>query len=252
MNHAIVVVGKSTRDAMELEYGKNEIGSCQKNALIHFQDGLKTGEKWPLLILETLAMWASPVETYRGRKYNYFIAGEAFDWLLLSERLCESAGNAIPRKEKMELIFSGEFPPDINTDIFKRTLGVDKYRASLNYFYGIVVENALQLATELEIQKHHIGNGVDYKDNYAEETFTTLYMATTKNLLKQFLNSRSIRINKYLNTYQSKEFTYWLFQLRIQISDKAKIASDTKKGLEQLRKMDRYNKIYFHEQYSER
>ena len=36
---------------------------------------------------------------------------------------------------------------------------------------------------------------------------------------------------------ESKEFTYWLFKYRLSKSDKARIASDTRKGLQQLELM---------------
>jgi hypothetical protein len=38
---------------------------------------------------------------------------------------------------------------------------------------------------------------------------------------------------------ESKEFTYWLFKYRVARSDKARIASDTRKGLDQLARMQR-------------
>jgi hypothetical protein len=36
---------------------------------------------------------------------------------------------------------------------------------------------------------------------------------------------------------ESKEFTYWLFKYRVKHSEPARMASDTKKGLDQLQKM---------------
>jgi hypothetical protein len=40
-----------------------------------------------------------------------------------------------------------------------------------------------------------------------------------------------------MSVTQLKEFTYWLFKYRLKTSDKAKIASDTKKGLDALHQM---------------
>ena len=37
---------------------------------------------------------------------------------------------------------------------------------------------------------------------------------------------------------QHREFTYWLFKFRVRNSDKAKVASDTTKGLNYLERID--------------
>ena len=49
---------------------------------------LSDGTDWSEAILKTIASWTCPTEIVNGRRYEYFIAGEAFDWLLLAERLC--------------------------------------------------------------------------------------------------------------------------------------------------------------------
>ena len=46
------------------------------------------GEDWVVALLETIARWTDAESTISRRRYNYFIGGEAFDWLLLAERLC--------------------------------------------------------------------------------------------------------------------------------------------------------------------
>ena len=42
---------------------------------------------------------------------------------------------------------------------------------------------------------------------------------------------------------QSTEFNYWLFKYRMKTSDKAKVASDTRKGLKQLHEMMASGKV---------
>ena len=39
-------------------------------------------------------------EEYQGRTYQYLIQGEAFDWLVLAERLCCELDGVIPAEEK--------------------------------------------------------------------------------------------------------------------------------------------------------
>jgi hypothetical protein len=55
-------------------------------------------------------------------------------------------------------------------------------------------------------------------------------------LLRQFRKEKHYHQNAASNLTQIKEFTYWCFKYRVRISEKAKVASDTTKGLEWLRK----------------
>ena len=217
----------------------------QTDALQHLRQAIKDGRDWPTAMLEAIALWTAPHETYRGRRYDYFIAGEAFDWLLLAERLCHSADKAVPREEKEALLFEGRFPASFDASRFGHLLGTDKYRAYLNYFYGVTVEDSLQVATELEVHKRHAGNGVQYKDDCTEEAFLRIYRAPIDELLERFRGERGSPARRYLSLGEAKEFTYWLFKYRLQTSDKARTASDTRKGLEQLRRMSKEAEPYF-------
>ena len=46
------------------------------------------GKHWYIALLEAIGLWTKAEENHNGRTYRYLIAGEAFDWLLLAERLC--------------------------------------------------------------------------------------------------------------------------------------------------------------------
>ena len=211
--------------------------SDQKAPAKRLRKALADGKDWPTALLETIALWSSPTETHRGRSYNYFIAGEAFDWLLLAERLCRNLDGLLPAAERDDLLFSGRFPSTFDRRQFRKLLGVDKYRGYLNYFYGVTVEEALQLATELEVHKRHASNGVRYRDDYSEEAFTKIYGAGKRELLEACREELGRWSKRSMSLTESKEFTYWLFKYRLKVSDKAKIASDTKKGLGQLKRI---------------
>jgi hypothetical protein len=181
-----------------------------------------------------MALWTTPTETHGGRSYNYFIAGEAFDWLLLAERLCNEVAGLVPEGELEELLFTGRFPQSFDRTSFKRLLGVEKYRGYLNYYYGVTVEEALQLANELEVMKRHASNGVRYKDDFTDEAFGKLYGEPRAALLRRFREEAGYADIPSISIAESREFIYWLFKHRLQVKDKARIASDTRKGLEQL------------------
>ena len=197
-------------------------------------------------LLETMAVWGTPQEKYRGRTYKYFIAGEAFDWLLLAERLCSSISDLVPPQEMEDLLCYGRFPASFDLSRFKSLLGMDKYRGYLNYYYGVTVEEALHLATEIEIHKHCASNGIQYRDDFSEEAFVRIYGVPRSELLETFRDEMSYSNRHSLSLSESKNFTYWLFKYRMKVSDKARTASDTQKGLNQLQYMAEVSKTTPH------
>ena len=226
-----------------MDYGRNEgapVGTApQADAVEHLTNALAEGRHWFTALLEAMALWSVPQETYRGREYRYFIGGEAFDWLLLAERLCDAAGGLIPEREAEELLFTGRLPARFDEAQFKDLLGIDKYRGYLNYFYGVTVEEALQLACEGEVHKRHLSGGNQYQSDFTEEAYLRIYRESRSELLKRFREERGYGSRRSTSLAEIKEFTYWLFEYRLKTSDKAKIASDTRKGLDQLRQMRR-------------
>ena len=209
----------------------------ERKAIEHLRKCLKEKRDWPTALLETMAVWTAPQETYRSRRYSYFIGEEAFDWLALAERLCYAVGRLIPDQEKEDLLFAGRFPHPLDDSKFKDLLGVDKYRGHLNYFYGVTVEEALQLAVEREVQKRHLSNGNRYQQDFSEEAYLRIYQTPRNTLIKMFREDKGYQSKRSMSLTEYKEFTYWLFKYRLKISDKEKVASDTRKGLKQLHQM---------------
>jgi hypothetical protein len=196
---------------------------------------IKGGVHWYLALLEAISRWESPEETYRDRKFKYLIAGEAFDWLLLAERLCLEVNDLIPETEKIALLFRGEPPLNLPPDKFKEIIGDIKYHQYLNYFYGVTVEEALAIAIEEEVRKERWISGY-HRDsgNNNNEAYRRIYGATKIVLLRHFRQEMRYPQLKSINLTELKEFTYWLFKRRVKLSDKARVASDTRKALEWL------------------
>ena len=203
-----------------------------------FRHAIEEGRSWPVALLEAVASWTGARESYEGRVLNYFIGGEAFDWLLLAERLCDVAADLIPESDREDLFFLGRLPSEIDASSFKDLIGVDKYRGYLNYFYGVTVEEALQLAAEREVEKRHMSNGNRYQQDFSEEAFVRVYRAPKASLIEAFRKDLGYPVKHSMGLGESKELTYWLFNYRLRTSDKAKIASDTRKGLTQLHQME--------------
>ena len=56
--------------------------------------------------------------------------------------------------------------------MFRDLLGPTKYRAHLNFWYGVVVEEALQLSAEEEARKRHTARGYSDTEELVENAFT--------------------------------------------------------------------------------
>lgn len=208
------------------------------NAVAHLKDALKKDRDWPTAFFEAMALWTLPVETYKGRTYRYLIGGEAFDWLVLSERLCEEISGQVPQQEIEDLLFLGRLPESFDTERIQGLLGVDRYRGYLNFYYGVTVEEGLQLANELEVLKRNTSNGILFVPDAPEQVYARLYRDSSSALLARFrMEIGSSAKADSITVGESREFTYWLFKYRLESSDKSRIASDTRKGLQMLERM---------------
>ena len=205
------------------------------DALRAWKDAIKNREDWFDALLVAISRWEVAEETVDGRHYCYLIAGEAFDWLLLAERLCEEADGAIPADEREALLFFGRFPRSMNDIEFKRAIGDAKHRAHLNFLYGVAVEEALQLAIEEEILKEHRSCGGWTRETSADEqVFERVYGRSRVELLAAFKQERSLPPGDELSYGELNAFTYWLFKYRVDQSDPARVGSDTRKALAQI------------------
>ena len=203
-------------------------------AIKHLKQAIIGGQHWYIALLEAIGLWTQNEETCNGRRYRYLIDGEAFDWLLLAERLCEAAGELIPEEEKIALLFHGQPPLSLSNSKFKALIGGTKYRQYLNYFYGVTVEEALVLTVQEEVRKEKRISGHKKELNITDEVYQRIYGATRPELLKDFRREKGYRRLKSISLTELKEFTYWLFNYRLKNCDRARIASDTKKALGRL------------------
>lgn len=202
-------------------------------AIRHLEQAITAGRHWYLALLEAIRLWTESEETYNGRHYRYLVDGEALDWLLLAERLCEAVDDLVPEDEKLALLFQGRPPLKLTKERFKELIGGAKYRQYLNYFYGVTVEEALVLSVRGEVRKEWRASGYN-EHRLLDEVYQRIYGATRATLLKRFRREKGYPQLKSITLTELKEFTYWLFKYRLNNCDKARVASDTKKALEQL------------------
>ncbi len=214
------------------------LAATAPDAVIHLRAAVRSGSAWPRALLEAMALWTSPEETWQGRTYRYLIAGEALDWLTLAERLCPEIEEFIPPSYLERLLFDGLLPEDVTPEEFKEWMGGNKHRAYLNYWYGVVVEEALQQAAEDDVRKREKARCYPDHEEMVEEAFVHLYGKTRGELLKGFRDEAGIPEYGPLSLADCKEFTYWLSKLRFNLWDPARVASDTRKGIRYLNRLE--------------
>jgi len=211
--------------------------AADREAVEHLQRALGEGRHWFLALLEAIALWRPADEQVGERHYCYLIDGEAFDWLLLAERLLECIDGRVPEEERDALIFFGQAPLDLDEACFRETIGELKHRAHLNYLYGVTVEEALQLAVEEEVLKERRSRAWGGREPLDEVVFQRIYGRGRHDLLAEFRSQRCLSNGDSISLHELKEFTYWLFKYRMHQCDRARVASDTRKALAQLSRL---------------
>ena len=205
--------------------------SGDAGAIRYLKRAIADGKHWYLALLEAIGMWNSAEEYYKRRKYRYLIDGEAFDWLLLAERLCDEIVDLIPEDERINLLFFDRPPLEMTKEEFKEIIGPAKYRAYLNFLYGILVEEALILAVMTEVRKEKQTFGSSNHEDDLDIVYKRIYGDNQQSLISSFRKEKQYLKRKIMSLDELKEFTYWLFKYRVKHCDKSRVASDTKKAL---------------------
>jgi hypothetical protein len=200
-----------------------------------FKANIKAGQNWFLALLEAIKGWAVSEENFAGQSYNYIISGEALDMLQIAERLLTAAGELVAEEDKMAFLFHNKPPLQLTMNKTRELMGEQRLGQHLNFFYGIVVEEALIQALEEEILKEKQGLSVHNETQTINEAYNRVYESTHHTLLRKFRKEMNYAANRSMTQKQLKEFSYWRFKYRLKHCDKARIASDTQKALTWMR-----------------
>lgn len=206
--------------------------------VFRMRQAIRDGQHWFEALLDAIGRWRLPYEKVGDRTYHYLIGGEAFDWLVLAERLLEEAKDLVPADEVERLLFEGRWPIEMDDEEFARRIGAAKHAAHLNYLYGVLVEEALQLSVEEDIHKECRSRAWGQDSRVDETMYERVYGATREQLIALYYEETGIRLGECVSLSEWKAFTYWLFKTRLKRQDKARVASDTRRGLAQLTRME--------------
>lgn len=210
-------------------------------------DGLRAAildgeEHWLLPLLAAVRNWPLPAEHIDRREYRYLIGGEAFDWLLLAERLLAEVSDIVPAEEVEGLLFHERLPIELSEAEFQQLMGA-KYKAHLNFVYGVRVEAAILLAATEEVRKAHTASRVWENGHADDEAFSNIYGKPSEDLLAEFRREKQIADAEWLSLAELSEWRYWLFQYRVKNCDPARVASDTRKGLALLQRLEHARRV---------
>lgn len=207
-------------------------------------------ESWKTAFLETVAAWPIENERVYGETFHYFIGGEAFNWKRLAERiatqLVEEESNILATEKVFQWIESSGIFGGIPEDEFRRILGVDGWRAHLNHFYGVHIEQCLIVAVQSRIQKKRYSSGMPPSDDASDDAFLGLYEETEQDLWQEFAAESADRLSDLIaespdetrTIALDEEFTYWLFKRRIEYTNAAQVAAETRRGLDMMSRID--------------
>lgn len=201
-----------------------------------FIAALDVGEPWYQALLDVVARWTAASELVDGRAFTYLIGGEAFDWLLLAERLIGAAGERVPAEEAALLVTRGVSPLGEDEEAFAGAIGPRKYRAHLNFQYGVIVEELLLLVAEQELQKARPVDGVrGVPPDVA--AYELVYGVPLGELQMTYRLETGEGIGDRTDYASLQAFTYWCSKYRVKHGEPERVASDTRKALALLTRM---------------
>lgn len=218
--------------------GEPEQLPAPDETILRLRQAIRGGQHWFEAVLDAVGRWRLPFEQIDGRSYGYLVGGEAFDWLLLAERLLDEVRDVVPAAEVERLLFEGRWPIEMDDEEFAERIGTAKHSAHLNFLYGVLVEEALQLSVEEDIHKECRSRAWGQDEREDETMYQRVYGASRAELTALYYEETGIILGRRVALGEWKAFTYWLFKTRLKRQDKARVASDTRRGLAQLTRME--------------
>jgi len=179
--------------------------------------------------LKIIGHWPLKSEIIGDMDYQYWINDEAFNWYLLASRIIFSVKDEQNIKKLDHFLSTVHFLPGSDQRIMINLFPPDKYRAHLNFIYGVILEEVIICFNEMEknkdvLNQFNVTDSINlvylnlYGMDYTE--FIRLYEFETKTKLDQFDT-----LHSYYN------FLYWSWKYRLMKSTPEKIAYDSQSGI---------------------
>ena len=208
-------------------------------AILRMRQSVIHGQHWFEALLEAVGRWRVPDETIGERTYRYLVLGEAFDWLLLAERLLDEMPDLVPPRESAALLFHNRWPIELDDADFAERLGPAQAQRSPELPVRRTRRRGASAEHRRKRSTRKIRNRPWGQDTRVDETmFERVYGRTRDELFEQFYVETGEKLRQNIALADWTAFRYWLFKQRLRRQDKARVASDTRKGLAQLTRME--------------
>ncbi len=195
------------------------------------RERISSGQGWYEAVLWAASLWPLAEEEVDGERYVYLLDGEALDLLRLFERLYLEISDLVPEQEFAALIANDTPPSEYGRSQLKMALGHERYRAYLTFIYGVLVEEMVIHSVVEEFRKRRRASGLTHYDADIDDAYLYVYGGSLDELVQTFRAEKSHPKRRRITLSEMKQFTYWLFKSRLRVSDKSRVASDTKRAL---------------------
>jgi hypothetical protein len=222
----------------------DETGS--QGILQRLRECVEGGDDWYAALMQAVRDWPLAEEEVEDERFVYLLDGEALDLLRLCERLALVVEDLVPEPQLMALLANDRPPEDSAHGGLKSLIGPEKYRAYLTFIYGVLVEEMVVHAVLEDLRKRHRTTGRTHYDADLDDAYIYVYGRPRNELLEMFRKEKAEPRRSRMTLTRKKEFTFWLFKLRLRSSDKSRVASDTKRALTLLHRYTAARRPAFH------
>tara|TARA_Y100001970_G_scaffold225688_1_gene278739 strand:- start:18142 stop:18807 length:666 start_codon:yes stop_codon:yes gene_type:complete len=179
--------------------------------------------------LKIIGKWPVKTEIINNIEYKYWIDDEAFNWHLLATRIIFSLNEETNKKPLNAFLHSTYLLPGSDQRKIINLFPPDKYRAHLNFIYGVVLEEVIICFNEMEKNKDIINQF--HASDAINAVYLDLYGYNFSEFKRIYEFEKKIKLDKFDSLYSYYDFLYWSWKYRIKKSTPEKIAYDSQSGI---------------------
>ena len=183
----------------------------------------------------------------KNKKFN-FIFQEALNWKATCKIILMKTQDNLLDKIESD-IFELKNLDKTSRDEIRSFLGPNLFSAHLNYYYGVIVEQAIREVLKNKYAKRENYSLGSESEKLDDKIFKDLYNQNIKELWSEFAKSERLQNKSYyvptkIYCYEMDCFNYWLSKKRTLRSTPELNGSLISRGLEYLKKIGIKNEIY--------
>ena len=200
-----------------------------EQGIILFHELLASGISMHEALLTVIGRWSAKEEIVNDIQFRYWVSGEAFNWELLARRLLLST-NEINSDSALDQLLTEPFVlPGGDQSMITHFFSPQKYKAHLNFLYGVMLEEVIINVNELSAAKEILSQLSH--ETPLDTTYLNLYAHNYEDFIKLYQYENKLNFEEFSCLYDYQEFLYWSWKYRIRKSTPEKIAYDTQTGI---------------------